>query len=153
MCLVSWDPRPRTQVPSPKTQIVGPGTRQTYMLRNTLMIINFSHQRPKVYINCQGLKKRNQKVSYPSIVNRFPYSEGEILYPVFLYKYTPAKYFLFFQSNENLKSIEQQREAFLVPWMPCSIMASSIYLGTLDQAQNPAVIHSLGITHILSIGR
>jgi len=57
------------------------------------------------------------------------------------------------KSNENIKSIEQQREAFLVPWMPCSIMASSIYLGTLDQAQNPAVIHSLGITHILSIGR
>ena len=52
MCLVSWDPRPKTQDPNPKTQIVGPGTRQTYMLQNTLIIINFSHQRPKVYINC-----------------------------------------------------------------------------------------------------
>ena len=33
MCLVSWDPRPRTQIPRPRTQIIGPGTRKTYMLR------------------------------------------------------------------------------------------------------------------------
>ena len=44
-------------------------------------------------------------------------------------------------------------EALSVPWMPCSVVSNSIFLGSLEQARNPAVIKSLDITHIVSIGR
>ena len=56
-------------------------------------------------------------------------------------------------TSRIVKGHQQRKEAFMVPWMPCSIMASSIYLGTFEQARNPSVIETLGITHVLSIGR
>jgi len=55
-------------------------------------------------------------------------------------------------TSRIVKGHQQRKEAFMVPWMPCSIMASSIYLGTFEQARNPSVIETLGITHVLSIG-
>ena len=50
-------------------------------------------------------------------------------------------------------SISQVYEASSVPWMPCSVVGSSIFLGSLEQARNPEVIKDLRITHIVSIGR
>ena len=37
--------------------------------------------------------------------------------------------------------------------MPSMILDKKIYLGRADQASDPAVIHSLGITHVLSTSR
>jgi len=40
-----------------------------------------------------------------------------------------------------------------IHWMPSMILDRKIYLGRADQASDPAVIHSLGITHVLSTSR
>jgi len=40
-----------------------------------------------------------------------------------------------------------------IHWMPSMILERKIYLGRADQASDPAVIHSLGITHVLSTSR
>lgn len=40
-----------------------------------------------------------------------------------------------------------------VHWMPCMLLDRQLYLGRADQASDPEVIHSLGITHILSTSR
>ena len=53
----------------------------------------------------------------------------------------------------NGKTSQNNYEASSVPWMPCSVLGASIFLGNLDQARNPTVIKDLGITHIVSIGR
>ena len=47
----------------------------------------------------------------------------------------------------------QNHEVSSVPWMPCSVLGSSIFLGSLEQARNPTVIKDLRLTHIVSIGR
>jgi len=48
-------------------------------------------------------------------------------------------------------SVEPVRRA--IHWMPSMIVNNKIYLGRADQAGDPAVIHSLGITHVLSTSR
>lgn len=48
-------------------------------------------------------------------------------------------------------SVEPIRRA--IHWMPSMILDKKIYLGRADQASDPAVIHSLGITHVLSTSR
>jgi len=48
-------------------------------------------------------------------------------------------------------SVEPVRRA--LNWMPSMILERKLYLGRADQASNPAVIHSLGITHVLSTSR
>jgi len=55
--------------------------------------------------------------------------------------------------NGIIPAKNHKLESISVPWMPCSVMASSLFLGSLEQARNPKVIKSLGITHIVSIGR
>jgi hypothetical protein len=55
--------------------------------------------------------------------------------------------------NGKSSIVKRSREALLVPWMPCSILGGSIYLGSLEQVRNPIVIRGLGITHVVSIGR
>ena len=56
-------------------------------------------------------------------------------------------------NNTNTEHNRKAEEALAVPWMPCSVLANSIFLGSLEQARNPEVIKSLDITHIVSIGR
>jgi len=48
-------------------------------------------------------------------------------------------------------SVEPVRRA--IHWMPSMILDRKIYLGRADQASDPDVIHSLGITHVLSTSR
>ena len=48
-------------------------------------------------------------------------------------------------------SVEPVRRA--IHWMPSMILDRKIYLGRADQASDPAVIHALGITHVLSTSR
>merc|ERR1712080_206433 len=47
--------------------------------------------------------------------------------------------------------VEPARRA--VHWMPTMVLDRQIYLGRADQASDPEVIHSLGITHVLSTSR
>lgn len=65
-----------------------------------------------------------------------------------------AKYNLVPNGNSaTMTTGNKAEEALAVPWMPCSVLANSIFLGSLEQARNPDVIKSLDITHIVSIGR
>lgn len=52
---------------------------------------------------------------------------------------------------DNLPCKEPARRG--IHWMPSMILDKKIYLGRADQASDPAVIHSLGITHVLSTSR
>jgi len=47
--------------------------------------------------------------------------------------------------------IEPERKS--ISWLPSMILEDSLYLGQYDQASNPAIIKSLGITHVLSTSR
>jgi len=47
--------------------------------------------------------------------------------------------------------VEPSRRA--IHWMPTMVLDMQIYLGRADQASDPEVIHSLGITHVLSTSR
>jgi len=53
--------------------------------------------------------------------------------------------------HPSVGKIEPERK--LIRWHPSMILLNQLYLGTLDQASDPNVIKSLGITHILSTSR
>ena len=40
-----------------------------------------------------------------------------------------------------------------IAWQPSMILEKRIYLGSTEQASNPHVMHTLGITHVLSTSR
>jgi len=52
---------------------------------------------------------------------------------------------------EEIGLVEPSRRS--VHWMPTMILDREIYLGRADQASDPEVIRSLGITHVLSTSR
>ncbi|XP_023325493.1 uncharacterized protein LOC111699140 [Eurytemora carolleeae] len=47
--------------------------------------------------------------------------------------------------------IEPERRC--VPWLPSMIIKDKLYLGRVEQAEDPNIIRNLGITHILSTAR
>ena len=53
--------------------------------------------------------------------------------------------------EEVERAVEPVRRS--IHWMPSMILDRKLYLGRTDQASDPTVIQSLGITHILSTSR
>lgn len=53
--------------------------------------------------------------------------------------------------HPSVGKIEPERR--MIRWHPSMVLANQLYLGTSDQASDPNIIRSLGITHILSTSR
>jgi len=51
-------------------------------------------------------------------------------------------------SSSRIESVRRS-----IVWQPSMILEKRIYLGSTEQASNPHVMHSLGITHVLSTSR